>query len=112
MEVKTFEVKPGAPESLLGALEADIAARIQTLFRRCPTLCGFSVQDSLPKDIDQSPIPDAELFVTEIDTFPRLDNDQHGEIYDEIVLVISALLYEQPHACDYLRGRTFARTIH
>jgi hypothetical protein len=28
------------------------------------------------------------------------------------VLVISALLYEQPHACDYLRGRTFARTIH
>jgi len=109
--VKTFEVKPGT-ESQLGALAADIAAKIQTLFRRCPTLCGFSVQDSLPKDVDQSPIPDADLFVTEIDTFPRLDNDRHGEIYDEIVLMISALLYEQPHACDYLRGRTFARTIH
>lgn len=62
MKVKTFEVKPGTPESLLGALEADIAAKIQTLFGRCPTLCGFSVQDSLPKDIDQSPIPDAEYL--------------------------------------------------
>jgi hypothetical protein len=112
MKMKSFEVKPGTPEPLLGALEADVAARIQTLFRRCPTLCGFCVQDSLPEDIDQSPIPDAGLFVTGIDTFPRLDNEQHGEIYDEIALAISALVYEQPHACDYLRGRTFARTIH
>lgn len=105
MKVKTYEVKPGA-------LEADIAAKIQTVFRRCPTLCGFSVQDSLPGDVDQSPIPDADLFVTEIDTFPQFDNDQHGEIYDEIVLMIAALLYELPHACDYLRGRTFARAVH
>ena len=112
MKVKTYEVKPGAPDSLLGALEADIAAKMRTLFRRCPTLCGFSVRDSLPKDIDQSPIADADLFVTEIDTFPRLDNDPHGEIYDEIVLVISDLVYEQPHACNFLRGRTFARTVH
>lgn len=109
--MKTFEVKPAIPESLVGALEADIAARIQTLFRRCPTLCGFCVQDSLPKGVDQSPIPDADLFVTEISTFPRLDNEQHGEIYDEIALAISALVYQQPHAFDYLRGRTFARTI-
>lgn len=106
-----FEVKPGT-ESLLGTLEAEVAARIQALFRRCPTLWGFSVQNSLPKDVDQSPIPDADLFVTEIDTFPRLDNEQHGEIYDEIALALSALVYEQPHACDYLRGRTFARAIH
>ena len=111
MKVKPFEVKPGA-ESQLGALEAGVAARIQTLFRRCPTLCGFSVQDSLPEDVEQSPIPDADLFVTEIDTFPKLDYDRHGEIYDEIVLVISDLLCEQPHACDFLRGRTFARAIH
>jgi hypothetical protein len=112
MKMKTFEVKPGIPESLLGTLEADVAAKIQTLFRRCPMLCGFCVQDSLPKDIDQSPIPDADLFVTEIGVFPKLDNEQCGEIYDEIVLALSALLYEQPHACDYLRGRTFARSIH
>ena len=110
--MKTFEVKPDAPESLHGALEADIAAGIQTLFRRCPTLCGFSVLGSLPKDVEQSPIPEADLFVTGIDTFPRLDNEQHGEIYDEIALVIADLVLEQPHACDYLRGRTFARTIH
>lgn len=110
--MKTCESKPGSTESPPGALEADVAARIQTLFGRCPTLCGFAVQDRLPKDVDQSPIPDADLFVTEIDTFPNLGNDQHGEIYDEIVLMISTLLYEQPHARDYLRGRIFARAIH
>ena len=110
--MKTFQVKPGIPENLLGALEADIAAKIQTLFRRCPALCGFCVQDNLPRDIDQSPIPDADLFVTEIDTFPKLEGERHGEIYDEIALAISAIVYEQPHAFDYLRGRTFARTIH
>jgi hypothetical protein len=112
--MKTFEFKPGTHESPLGALEADVAVKIQALFRRCPALCGFSVQDraSLPKDIDLTRIPDADLFVTEIGIFPKLDNEQYGEIYDEITLAISDLLYEQPHACAYLRGRTFARTIH
>lgn len=110
--MKVFDVKPGNPEGLLGGLGADVAARIQALFRRCPTLCGFCVQDRLPKGVDQSPIPDADLFVTEISTFPKLDNEQHGEIYDEIALAISALVYQLPHAFDYLRGRTFARTIH
>jgi hypothetical protein len=112
--MKTFEFKPGTPESPLGALEADVAAKIKALFRRCPTLCGFSVQDraSLPKGIDLSRIPDADLFVTEIGIFPKLDHEHYGEIYDEITLAISDLVYEQPHAGDYLRGRTFARTMH
>src|SRR5688500_18919803 len=101
-------------DSLLGRLEADVAARIRSLFARCPTLHGFAVQDraSLPKDVDRNRIPDADLFVTEIGIFPKPDSEQYGEIYDEITLAISDLVYEQPHAFDYLRGRTFARTIH
>ena len=112
--MKTFEFKPGPPDTLLHRLEADVAAKINALFARCPALCGFAVRDrnSLPKDLDRNRIPDADLFVTEIGIFPKLDNDQYGEIYDEITLAISDLVYEQPHAYDYLRGRTFARTLH
>jgi hypothetical protein len=109
-----FEFEPGRPETLLSRLEADVAAKISALFARCPALCGFAVQDraSLSKEVDRNRIPDADLFVTEIGIFPKLDSEQYGEIYDEITLAISDLVYEQPHAYDYLRGRTFARTLH
>ena len=111
--MKTFEFKPGLPESLLGKLEASVEAKIRTLFARCPTLTGFSVQDRamLPSEIDRTRIPDADLFVTEIGVFPKLDS-QYEEIYDEITVAISDLVHEQPHAYDLLRGRTFARVMH
>jgi hypothetical protein len=111
--MKTFEFKPGLPESLLGRLEANVDAKIRALFVRCPSLHGFSVQDRamLPRNIDQTKIPDADLFVTEIGLFPRLDS-QFDEIYDEITLAISDLVHEQPQAYDFLRGKTFARTLH
>lgn len=111
--MKTFEFKPGAPETLLGRLEANVEAKIRALFARCPTLHGFSVQDRgmLPRDVDQTRIPDADLFVTEIGVFPKLDS-QFDEIYDEITLAISDLVHEQPQAYDFLRGRTFARRLH
>jgi len=106
MTMKTLEFKPGLPETLLSRLEADVASKIRTLFARCPALCGFAVQDraGLPKDLDKNRIPDADLFVTEVGIFPKLDQ--------EITAAISDLVYEQPHAYDYLRGRTFARTLH
>ena len=112
--MKTLEFKPGLPETLLGRVQADVAAKINALFARCPALCGFAVQDraSLPKGLDENAIPDADLFVTEIGIFPKLDQEQYGEIYDEITMAISDLVYEQPHAYDYMRGRTFARTLH
>jgi hypothetical protein len=111
--MKTFEFKPGLPESLLGRLEANVDAKIRALFLRCPSLHGFSVQDRamLPRNIDQTKIPDADLFVTEIGLFPKLDS-QFDEIYDEITLAISDLVHEQPQAYDFLRGKTFARTLH
>ncbi|TMH72529.1 MAG: hypothetical protein E6H57_03225 [Betaproteobacteria bacterium] len=111
--MKTLEFKPGLPDSLLIRLEADVASKIRALFARCPTLHGFSVQDRtmLPRDLDQTRIPDADLFVTEIGVFPKLDS-QYDEIYDEITLAISDLVKDQPHAYDFLRGRTFARSLH
>jgi len=96
-------------DSLLGRLEADVEARIRSLFARCPTLFGFAVQDRamLPKDVDPSRIPDADLFVTDIGVYPKIDSQ-----YDEITLAISDLVHDQPHAYDYLRGKTFARSLH
>lgn len=100
-------------DTLLGRLEADVEARIRSLFNRCPTLHGFAVQDRamLPKDVDQNRIPDADLFVTDIGIYPKIDS-QYDEIHDEITLAISDLVHDQPHAYDYLRGKTFARLLH
>ena len=103
---------PQQYDSLLGKLEADVQARIRSLFARCPTLHGFAVQDRamLPKNLDEKRIPDADLFVTDIGVYPSIDS-QYDEIHDEITLAISDLVHDQPHAYDYLRGKTFARTL-
>ncbi|HLS87514.1 MAG TPA: hypothetical protein VK043_14530 [Burkholderiales bacterium] len=92
---------------------ADVEARIAALFARCPALCGFAVQDraSLPARLTEQSIPDADLYVTEIGIFPRLDEEQFAELYDEITTALSALVNEQPNAFDVLRGRTFARAL-
>ncbi len=106
-------MKTAQVDSFLGRLEADVEARIRTLFTRCPTLHGFAVQDRamLPKDVDQNRIPDADLFVTDIGIFPKVDA-LYDEIHDEITHAISDLVHDQPHAYDFLRGRTFARALH
>jgi len=103
---------PQQHDSLLGRLEADVQARIRSLFARCPTLHGFAVQDRamLPKDIDRDRIPDADLFVTDIGLYPKIES-QYDEIHDEITLAITDLVHDQPRAYDYLRGKTFARSL-
>jgi hypothetical protein len=96
---------------------ADVEAKIGALFLRCPTLCGFSVQDRTqvveqrPEQMNESQIPDADLYVTEIGMFPKLGSDQYADVFDEITITLSNLVSEQPNAYDVLRGRTFARTL-
>ena len=92
---------------------ADVQARMDALFIRCPTLCGFSVQDraTLPEQLTDAEIPDADLYVTEIGIFPKLSTDQYADVFDEITITLSSLVSEQPNAYDVLRGRTFARSL-
>ena len=52
----------------------------------------------------------SSAIITEIGVFPKLDS-KYDEIHDEITLTISDLVHDEPHAYDYLRGRTFARTL-
>ena len=104
---------PQHQDSLPARLEADVEARIRSLFARCPALHGFAVQDRamLSKDLDRARIPDADLFVTDIGLYPRIES-QYDEIHDEITLAISDLVHDQPRAFDYLCGKIFARALH
>lgn len=109
-------MKP-APLGTLNAdlqpLEEDLAARVDSIFERCPSLYGFTVQDcsALPEEL-RSLALERELVVTDIGVYPYLNADQCEQIYNEIAVALLDLLFERPAAKDALRGRTFARTLH
>jgi len=75
--------------------------QLQSLFSRCPELWGFSVRGE-----------NQELFVSDVGISPRLSAEQYGEIFEDIANTLSEVLDEQPEASEWLRGRTFARTLH
>jgi len=81
--------------------EHQVQEQLQSLFARCPDLCGFSVRAEAE-----------DLYVSDIGISPRLSAEQYGEIYQDIARTLGELLDEQPEAGDWLRGRTFARTLH
>jgi hypothetical protein len=74
---------------------------LESLFARRPDLCGFSVREEAQ-----------ELYVSDIGISPRLSAEQYGEIYQDIAQTLGELLEEEPEAGEWLRGRTFARTLH
>ena len=81
-------------------LRRELGEQLQSLFTRCPELCGFSVRGD-----------EEDLFVSDVGISPRLSAEQYGEIFQEIAQTLSALLEEEPGALEWLRGRTFARTL-
>ena len=81
--------------------ERHLQEQLDSLFARCPDLCGFSVR-----------VEAEDLYVSDIGISPRLSAEQYGEIYQDIADTLGELLEEEPQAGDWLRGRTFARTLH
>jgi hypothetical protein len=81
--------------------ERQIAQHMQSLFERCPDLCGFAVREE-----------DQELYVSDIGIAPRLSAEQYGRIYQDIAETLRQLLEEEPRAGEWLRDRTFVRTLH
>jgi hypothetical protein len=79
-------------------LKADLAASVAALFRRCPPLCGFSL--------------DGELCVAQVACHPALGSHGAAVIADEIVRALSELVDAEPEAVELIRGRTFARALH
>jgi hypothetical protein len=81
--------------------ERHLHEQLESLFARCPDLCGFSVREEAQ-----------ELYVSDIGIAPRLSAEQYGEIYQDIAQTLGELLEEEPQAGEWLRGRTFARILH
>jgi len=75
--------------------------QLESLLSRCPHLWGFSVRGE-----------NQDLFVSDVGISPRLSAEQYGEIFEDIANTLSEVLDEEPQACEWLRGRTFARTLH
>ena len=79
--------------------EQDLSARLEVLFRRCPELYGFSVQE-------QSPLP------ANLTCYTPQSEDQAEELLGAVAQMLLDLVEERPEAAELLHGRTFARTIH
>lgn len=75
-------------------------ATIGALFRRCPALCGFTVQHS------------GGLSVGELTIEPWGGHYARGAAAEEIVFALVGLIDECPEACELLGQRTFARALH
>ena len=103
----------GSLNAELPPLEEDLAARLESIFERCPQLHGFTIQDSsaLPEEL-RSLALERELVVTDIGVFPFINAEQCEQIYNEIAVALLDFMYERPSAKDVLRGRTFVRTLH
>ena len=93
--------------------EADLSATLELLFRRCPTLCGFSVA-SAPEHAQGGPAgePARGLFVTGVSVYPVTGPDAPEALYAEIEATLAHLVNESPFTSTLLRERTFARVFH
>jgi hypothetical protein len=83
--------------------------QIESLFDRCPDLCGFSVE---ARATDMGAPDDGELVVTAVGISPRLSAEQYGEIFAQIAASLAELMEDEPESADWLAGRTFARVVH
>jgi hypothetical protein len=82
-------------------LEQQLEQQVESLFARCPELSGFSVRSE-----------NDELFVSDVGIVPRLSAQQYGEIFQDIARTLADVLEEEPEAGEFLKGRTFARSLH
>lgn len=82
-------------------IHPELERQVQSIFAQCPELWGFSVRGE-----------DGDLFVSDIGIAPRLSAEQYGAIFQRIATTLAELVDERPEATDWLRGRTFARTLH
>ena len=82
--------------------ETEVNAVVDAIFRRWPSLVGFSVQES------QTYPADLVIADVETDPWPAQPRGLEGEI----AVALLDLMDEEPAARELLCGRTFARTVH
>ena len=80
--------------------EIEIAVVLKDLFRRMPSVVGFSVEEVLER----------ELVVANLET--HLWPERSQELFAEVTVALLDLVDKDPATRELLVGRTFARTIH
>jgi hypothetical protein len=86
---------------------------LDNLFRRWPTLLGFSLQDAASVSGEREWVRlDAGLSVADVGMEDWMAHEERVELLQELATVIAGLMEELPEALELLRGRTFARTLH
>ena len=102
-----------AQDPQLGKLEAALAERMSMLFRRCPMLCGFSVQEGsrLARERAAGPLT-GSLFLADLTCHRRIDEEQAAELCEVIADALLDLMDERPETAELMTGRTFARNLH
>ena len=104
----------GGPERHGGRVrEGEVEARLRAVFRSCPELHRFVIQDKagLPDHIDRQNL-NGELFITQITLYPRRGTKQYDAVYADIARAITQVVAERPEALQLLRGKTFVRALH
>ena len=98
----------------LRRIEADMFTRMSVIFRRCPHLVGFTLQDSaeLPEDAQDDSSEDPGLFVSDIQFSRRVTEDEDDEVCHYINKTVCEMIAERAEALELLRDRTFARQLH
>jgi hypothetical protein len=91
--------------------ELELAAAVDSLFRRLPSLVGFTVQEARTLSQDRAAGTLArELVLADVETDPWPADSK--ELFGEIAVALLDLMDDQPAARGLLAGRTFARTLH
>ena len=81
------------------------------LFRRLPSLVGFSVQEARTLSGDRAAgVLERELVLADVESNPWPAQSQ--ELFGEIVVALLDLMDAEPAARALLLGRTFARSLH
>jgi len=88
-----------ARDPRLARCEADLAACVDTLFRRCPMLAGFAVCEGAVALFDMT-------------CHPAQDDQVQAEMREYITTELTELVDQEPETALLMRGRTFPRTKH
>jgi hypothetical protein len=91
------------------ASQAQLAAAVESIFRRWPALVGFSVQEMKTLSDDRA-AGERELVLTDVETSPRTELSH--DLYGGIATALLRLIDDEPAIWDLVRGRTFARVLH
>ena len=76
-----------------------LAACVETVFRRCPSLAGFAVCEGA-------------IQLADMTLYPAQDDEVQQEMREYIVQELMELVDQEPEAAILLSGRTFPRVAH